>query len=77
MNLGLANLKINATFPVAKQIKLDDVRKNILGKHEREARRYILSLENIKDVRFVFSLSLNDKIPTDEKKVDVRLGEIK
>lgn len=77
MGLGLANLKINAIFPVAQQIDLEDVRKNILGKHEREARHYILSLDNVKDVRFIFSLSLSDKIPTDESRVDVKLGDVK
>lgn len=75
ITLGLANFKIKATFPVSKKIDLEDVKKNILGKKESDARRYILSLPHIKDVRFMFSLSLTDKIPDYESKVKVKVGE--
>jgi len=40
-DLSLANLKIKATFPVAKKINLNEIKQNILNKSEQEARRYI------------------------------------
>jgi len=70
-NLGLADLKVKATFPVVKKVDLEDVKKNILGKNESEARRYLLSLPYIKDVRFVFSLGMGSRIPNWAKRVQV------
>ncbi len=76
INLGMADLKIKAVFPVSEKIDLVKIKRNILGKREKEARRYILSLPNVKDVKFIFSLSLTDKIPKFENKVRVKLGEV-
>ncbi|HPI67097.1 MAG TPA: hypothetical protein PKZ16_00935 [bacterium] len=70
-NLGLADLKIKATFPVVKKVDLDEIKKNILGKNESEARRYLLSLPYIKDARFVFSLGMGKRIPNWANRVQV------
>lgn len=77
IELGMADLKIKASFPVAENIDLEDIKNNIMGKKETEARRYILSIPNIKDVQFNFSLSLRDMIPNKQGRVTVKLGEIK
>lgn len=70
-NLGLADLKIKATFPVVKKVDLNEVKKNILGKSESEARRYLLSLPYVKDARFVFSLGLGNRLPNWADRVEV------
>ncbi len=72
---GLADLLVKATFPVAENINLVEIKSKVLGKNEKEARRYILSLINIKDVRFVFSLNLRNVIPQNENRVKIKLGE--
>jgi len=74
-NYGTADLSIKATFPVAENIDLETIKTNILGKSETEARRYILSLPKVKDVRFDFSWSLNNLIPEKENKVIVEIGK--
>ncbi len=61
--------------PVAENIDLLAIKKSILGKRETEAKRFILSLPNVKDVRFVFSLSLRDVVPSRESRANVKLGE--
>jgi len=77
IELGMADLKIKASFPVAENIDLEDIKNNIMGKKETEARRYILSIPNVKNVQFSFSLSLRDMIPNKNSRVNVKLGEIK
>ena len=77
IDLGLADLDVKAIFPVSEKIDLNKIKKNIMGKKEQAARRYVLSLPNVKDVRFMFSLSLRDTIPNHESRVKVKLGEIK
>ncbi|MFC1622487.1 hypothetical protein ACFL1Y_00635 [Patescibacteria group bacterium] len=74
---GLADLKIQAIFPVAEGIDVEEIKKNILGKKETEVRRYILSLPNVKNVQFSFSFNLNTNIPKNEDRVKVMLGDIK
>lgn len=74
-SFGLVDLAVKATFPVAENIDLKTIRTNILGKSEVEARRYILSLPKVKDVRFDFSLSLNNQIPAKEDKVIMEVGD--
>ena len=77
IDLGMAELKIKAIFPVAESIDLEDVKQNILGKKEFEARRYILDLPNVRNVKFAFTMSLNTNIPKKANKVKVKLGEVK
>lgn len=74
-DLGLADLKIKATFPVAENMDLEAIKNNIVGKSEAEARRYILGLPKVKDVRFVFSGNLNTKIPNSLKKIEIILSK--
>lgn len=73
--LGIANLDIEATFNVAEQINSEEILQNILGKDQKDARRYILSLPNIKNVRFAFSMSLTSKISSNSNRVKIILGE--
>ena len=77
ISLGVADLNIKATFPVAKDLDLEKIQKEILGKKEIDARRYILSLEDVKNVQFKFSLSFTDKIPSKTSRVKVILGEVR
>ncbi|HPA25802.1 MAG TPA: hypothetical protein PLK76_03525 [bacterium] len=74
-DLGLVDLKIKATFPVAENMALEEIKNNILGKNEAEARRYILSLPKVKDVRFIFSWNLSSKVPNSATKVNVVLSK--
>jgi len=74
-SFGTVKLAVKATFPVAENIDLKTIKANILGKSEVEARRYILSLPKVKDVRFDFSMSLNSKLPEKEDKIIIELGQ--
>ncbi len=72
---GLADLGIKATYQVSEKVNLEEIKQNILGKEKTQARRYILRQENIRDVRFVFSLGLSNTIPENPKKVEVKLNK--
>jgi hypothetical protein len=74
-DLGIANLNIETTFNVAEQIDSETIMENILNKNQKDARRYILSLPNIKNVRFDFSLTITNKIPSNSNRVKIILGE--
>ncbi|MFH1610352.1 MAG: hypothetical protein ABIA91_00490 [Patescibacteria group bacterium] len=69
-----ADLKAQIKYDIFPQVDLDGFKELIKGKPQNDARRIIMQQDNVKDVRFDFSLSLSNKVPNNLNKIDVRAG---
>ena len=69
-----ADLKAQIRYDVFPQVDLDGFKDLIKGKPQNDARRIIMQQDNVRDVRFDFSLSLSNKIPNNLNKIDIRAG---
>lgn len=72
--LGVAKLKVKATYKTIPETNLDEIKNKILGLEEVEARRQILGTENIRDAHFSFSFNLWNKIPKNANRVKIKVG---
>jgi hypothetical protein len=72
--LGVARLKVKATYKTLPKTDLSSLKDKIKGLTEIEARRLILGMENIRDVHFGFSFNLWNKLPTNVNKIKIKVG---
>ncbi|MDD5289697.1 MAG: hypothetical protein PHT40_00675 [Patescibacteria group bacterium] len=73
-SLGVAKLKVKATYKTFPKTDLSSLRDKIKGLSEVDARRLILGTENIRDVHFSFSFNLWNKLPTNVNKIKIKVG---
>ena len=74
LDKGTATLKIFARNQVSLPIKVDELKDKLKGLKEYEARRLLLSQDNIKDVRFKFRYSLTSRVPKNGNRIDIKLA---
>lgn len=71
---GTAKLLIHTKNQISLPIDLDNIRDELRGLPEFEARRLLLSKDNIKDARFKFKYSLTSKIPDNGNRINLKLN---
>ncbi len=71
---GQAQLKIHAVNQVSLPIETEKLKEEIKGLTEYEARRLLLSKENIKDVRFKFNYSITSRVPENGNRIRMELS---
>ncbi len=71
---GVAILKINTLNQVSLPIDTENLKNELKGLKEYEARRLLLTKNNIKDVRFKFRYSLTSKIPQNGNRINILLN---
>jgi hypothetical protein len=69
-----AKLKIHTENQISMPIDTEKIKDEIKGLTEFEARRLLLSKDNIKDVRFKFNYSIMSKIPDNGNRIIVKLS---
>lgn len=69
-----AELYVKIKYNIYPQVDLNNFKQEIKGMSEIEARRALLQKDNVRDVRFDFSLSLNSRIPNNLNKIDIKIG---
>jgi hypothetical protein len=74
-SLGVAKLKIQAIYKIIPKTDIDSIKDKIKGRSEIEARKIILSMENIRDVHFNFSFNIWNKIPNNLNKIKIKVGK--
>ncbi|HOY55822.1 MAG TPA: hypothetical protein PLH37_00120 [bacterium] len=72
--LGVVKIKIKAQYKVLPKTDVNSIKDSIKGLKEQDARRYILGLANVRDVRFAFTYNLLDKIPNNPNKIKIKVG---
>jgi len=70
-----AELLVKVKYNVYPQVDLNSFKQEIKGLSESSARRVLLRKNNVRDVRFDFSLSLNSKVPSNLNKIDIKVGD--
>ena len=70
-----AELLVKVKYNVYPQVDLNSFKQEIKGLSESSARRILLQKDNVRDVRFDFSLSLNSKVPSNLNKIDIKVGD--
>jgi len=74
VNKGTAKLKIHARNQISLPLDLSALKDELKGKTEYEARRLLLSKDNIKDARFKFRYSITSKIPQNGNRINIILS---
>ncbi len=72
--LGVVKIKVRAQHKVLPKTDVSVIKDSIKGLKEQDARRYVLSLPNVRDARFVFTYNLLDKIPNNLNKIKIKVG---
>ncbi len=71
---GAAELKIHTRNQVSLPIDIANLKDELEGMSEYEARRFLLSQSNIKDVRFKFNYSITSRIPENGNRINIELN---
>jgi len=74
VNKGTAKLKIHTRNQISLPLDLSAIKDELKGKTEYEARRLLLSQDNIKDARFKFRYSITSKIPQNGNRINIILS---
>ncbi len=74
LNSGTADLKIETVNQISLPIDIEALKDELKGLTEFEARRLLLSKDNIKDARFKFRYSITSKIPENGNRINVKLN---
>lgn len=71
---GTAQLKIETVNQISLPIDTEALKDELKGLTEFEARRLLLSKDNIKDARFKFRYSITSKIPENGNRINIELN---
>jgi len=71
---GRVKAEVTVLYKILPQTDFEVLRQEIKGKAQQEARRILMSKENIRDVRFDYSLSLTSRLPRNANKIEIKAG---
>lgn len=74
LTAGRAKLKIHTVNQISLPIETEKLKEEIKGLTEYEARRLLLTKENIKDVRFKFNYSITSRVPENGNRIKMELS---
>ncbi|NMC51317.1 hypothetical protein GYA54_01140 [Candidatus Kuenenbacteria bacterium] len=69
-----AELSVHAENQISMPVEIEKLKDQLKGMSETEARRFLLSHGNIKDVRFKFNYSITNKVPSNGNRIIINLS---